>query len=161
MGNLNFNSEGVEDPQSFDVLPDNTVVLVTVDETEIKPNKAGDGGYLEIVFEVEEGEHKGRKFWERLNLFSDRSDDKAKKMIKIAESQLAQLCRAVGKVQVDDHEELRGCVVQLTLGVEPARGDWPARNKVKKYGRADGSATTPAAPAEKPKASNGKAPWAR
>lgn len=165
MGNLDFDSEGVSDPTSFDVLPDNTDVLCVLAESEIVDNKKGDGRYLYLTFDSIDDAHPGRKFWERLNLWSDRSDDKAKKMITIATSQLAQLTRAVGKVKVADHEDLRAIPLILHLGVEPARGEWPAKNKVKEYRRADGTKVTagPGAASGKPadKKNGSAAPWAR
>lgn len=163
MARLDFNSDGVEDPQSFDVLPDGTQVVCVIEESDMVETKKQDGSYLKLTFCAIDGEHKGRKFWENLNLVTQRDDEKAKKMIAIATSKLAQLCRACGKVAVNDSEELHGIPVLLTLGVEPAKGDWPAKNTIKKFSRVDDAA----APAEKPapKANSNKtktaAPWER
>ena len=165
MARLDFNTEGVDDPVSFEVLPDGTEVLCVLEESDMIENKAGDGSYLKLTFVSIDDAHRGRKFWENLNIVSQRDDDKAKKMIAIASSQLAQLCRACGKVAVQDSEELHGIPVILRLGVEPARGEWPAKNRVKAYKPADERTTeNPAAAKEK----NGKkpaakagAPWAR
>ncbi len=166
MARLDFNSEGVSDSTSFDVLPDGTEVLCVVSESEMKENSKGDGSFLALTFDSIDEAHPDRKFWERLNLVTQRDDDKARKMVQIAESQLAQLCRACGKVQVGDSEELHGIPVVLRLGVEPAKGDYPARNKVKAYKPADGSAPQKAngsgeKPAGKPARPAGAAPWAR
>ena len=161
MGNLDFNADEHDDPISFDVMPDNTVIDVEIESTEQKPNKKGDGAYLEIVFLATDGEHKGRKLWERLNLWTERDDDKAKKMIAMANSSLGAICRGVGKLQVSDHEELVGGCCRLTLGVEPAKGDFPARNKIKKVeriGAAKASTPTPDKPAAK---NGGKPAWSR
>jgi hypothetical protein len=165
MARLDFNSEGVSDPTNFDVLPDGTEVLCVVSESEMVENKKGDGSFLLLTFDSIDAAHPGRKFWERLNIVTSRDDEKAKKMVTIAESQLAQLCRACGKVQVGDSEELHGIPVVLRLGIEPAKGDYPARQKIKAYKPADGSAPAKVDDAEKPAGKParpaGQAPWAR
>lgn len=166
MGNLDFNADEHDDPISFDVMPDGTILDVEIESTEQKPNKKGDGAYLEIVFLATDGEHKGRKLWERLNLWTERdttSDTKeakaARNMLAMAHRSLAAICRGIGKLQVDNHEELVGGCCRLTLGVEPAKGDFPARNKIKKVERIGAAkASTPDKPAAK---NGGKPAWSR
>ena len=50
MGNLDFNADEYDDPISFDVMPDGTVIDVEIESTEQKENSAKNGSYLEIVF---------------------------------------------------------------------------------------------------------------
>jgi hypothetical protein len=59
MGNLDFNANTVEPATDFEPIPAGKYVAAVV-ASEMKPTKAGTGNYLELTFEVLEGEFKGR-----------------------------------------------------------------------------------------------------
>ena len=42
-------------------------VLAVVSESELKPTKTGGGKYLQLTFQIIDGEFKGRLVWARLN----------------------------------------------------------------------------------------------
>ena len=68
MANLNgFNANEVEPTTDFDPIPAGKYLAV-ITESESKPNKAGTGSYLQLTFQVIEGEYKNRFLWARLNL---------------------------------------------------------------------------------------------
>ncbi len=68
MANLNnFNANNVEPQTEFDAIPAGKYLAV-ITSSEMKPTKSGNGAYLELTFDVIEGEFKGRKLWARLNL---------------------------------------------------------------------------------------------
>lgn len=162
MARVDFNAEGVEARRSFDVLPDNTEVLCHLVSSDWKDSSNG-GRYIALVFDVIDGPHVGRSFFDNLNLdMGNRDDDKAKKAIKIAESALAELCRACGKVAIAETDELHGIPLVLRLGIDKARGDFPEKNKIKEYKRANARAASsdekPAAPSAEKKQ---RASWAR
>ena len=86
MANLNgFNANQVDPATDFEAIPAGKYVAV-VTASEMKPTKNGNGAYLELTFQVIEGEYKNRLLWERLNL------DKPNPLtVKIARSELSAL----------------------------------------------------------------------
>lgn len=82
-------------------------------KSENKPTKKGDGSYIELEYEVQEGEHKGRRFWHTLNLENPNAQ-----AVEIANRDLNSICHACGKLRasVQDTEELHGIPMLVTLG---------------------------------------------
>lgn len=153
-----FDANDVPAADPFEVLPDNTLVTAVLQRSEMKPTSKGDGHYLSLEFLVIEGKYEGRRFFDRLNL-----DNPNEQAVKIAERSLSALCRAAGKLKVSDSEELHDIPVVLKLGVDPARGEYEARNKVKNYLPVENTRSgTDSKPGESQKA-GGKptAPWGK
>ena len=123
---LNKTFKVAEAPESttFDVLPAGDYV-VTVTESEMKPTKKSGGEYLMLTLEVLEGAHKGRRLWSRLNLVNENTT-----AVEIAERQLADLCRAVGKEEVEDSEDLHDTPVVAVVKVRPADREYSESNDV-------------------------------
>ncbi len=70
MASLNgIDMNGVEAETPRGALPPGDYQAVITD-SELKPTKNGGGQYLELVLQVQEGPYKGRKVWDRLNLFN-------------------------------------------------------------------------------------------
>ena len=68
MANLNgFNANEVEPSTDFDPVPAGKYLAAIV-ESKHKPTKAGTGKYLELKFQILEGEYRNRNLWARLNL---------------------------------------------------------------------------------------------
>ena len=68
MANLNgFNANEVDPAVGFDPIPAGKYLAI-ITESEMKPTKAGTGQYLQLTFQVLEGQYKGRLVWARLNL---------------------------------------------------------------------------------------------
>ncbi|HBG28369.1 MAG TPA: hypothetical protein DDX75_14880, partial [Phycisphaerales bacterium] len=68
MANLNnFNANNVEPADDFEPIPGGEYTAVIVN-SEMKPTKDGKGNYLELQFEIIDGEYKGRLLWSRLCL---------------------------------------------------------------------------------------------
>lgn len=138
MANLaGFKASDHKDMNTFDVLPVNKYAGVVV-ASEMKQTADGTGSYLEIKFEVMEGEYKGRNLWTRLNLVNKSSEAQG-----IAYRELATLARAVGITgEINDSIELHNRPLTLDVGVEPQtegkgkeRKTIPNqfRNKIKTY----------------------------
>ena len=128
MASLNgFNANEVEPAVGFDPIPAGKY-LAAITESEMKPTKAGTGQYLQLTFQVLEGQYKGRLLWARLNL--DNPSDMA---VKIAKSELSAICRAVGVLTPKDSIELHN--LPMTIKVElRERGDTGAMtNEIKGY----------------------------
>lgn len=84
-----FDSSQVE-PNSFDNLPAGNYLAMITDSV-VKPTKAGNGQYIELTFEIVDGQYAGRKFWDRLNV--DNPNVTAR---EISLKTLSSLARAVG-----------------------------------------------------------------
>lgn len=136
-----FNASEVEPSQSFDPLPTGKY-LAFVSESEIKPTQKGDGSYLQLVWEVADGEYKGRKVWDRLNLVNPNQT-----AVEIAYRTLSAICHAAGKITVQDSAELHGipCVIKLKIKQSPGRDP---QNEISGY-ESRAAATTAPAPAWK------------
>ena len=67
MATLNFNANEVEPALEFEAIPAGKYLAV-ITASEIKATQSGSGSYLELTFEVIEGEYRARKLWARLNL---------------------------------------------------------------------------------------------
>lgn len=142
MAEINFNAGEVEPAGTFDVKPPGWYKCV-VSSSEVKPTKKRDGSFLELEFDIIEGEYAGHKFWDRLNL-----DNANQKAVQIARKQLAAVCHAVGKPhQIKDSEELHNIPLMVKVKVRPANPEkgWDAMNEVQGY-----KSVTEAAPSMAP-----------
>lgn len=164
-----FDSNEVEPSQSFDPIPAGKY-MAFVAESEMKPTKNGEGQYLLLVWEVGEGEFKGRKVWDRLNLVNNNQQ-----AVEIAYRTLSAICRATGKVKIQDSSELHAapCIINVKLRQDPGQNP---QNEVKGYepysaqpagakpaasGLPFSKPATPAAPAQTAPATRAAPPWAR
>lgn len=111
-----------------DVIPPSEVVAA-IAKSEEKANKAGTGSYINLEFEVTEGQHQGRRFWVMLNLNNPNSQ-----AVEIANRELNSICHACGKLRnnVQDTQELHGIPMRIKLGVREQQGFDP-QNVVKSY----------------------------
>jgi hypothetical protein len=150
MANLNgFNANAVEPAADFEPLPAGKYVAV-ITGSEMKPTKSGNGSYLELTFEVVEGEFKGRKLWARLNL-----DNPNQLTVKIARAELSAICRAVGVMEPKDSCELHNLPLLITVK-QKTDAEGEVRNEVKGYAKREG--TNGAKPAQN---ANSTPPWRR
>lgn len=131
---LNFNAnDHAESGGDFSPIPAGKYVASIV-SSDMKRTKAGDGAYLELVFEVYEGTFSGRKLWARLNL-----ENKNDTAVKIAQDQLAAICRATGVLEPRDSVELHNIPICISVEVKNDRnnGDF---NEIKRYSKREGGA---------------------
>lgn len=126
MASIQFDANTVEPADSYDCLPKGKYLCMAV-ASQIKPTKKGTGDYLEITFEVLDGQGKGRKIWERLNI---RNSNKTAE--EISQRALSSLCRAVGVMNLADTDQLHNIPVILEVDVEQREGYDP-QNRVKGY----------------------------
>jgi hypothetical protein len=155
MANLNgFNAQEVDPAVGFDPIPAGNYLAV-ITETEMKPTKAGSGEYLQLTFQVIEGQHKGRLVWARLNL-----ENKNETTVKIARAELSSVCRAVGVMAPKDSVELHNIPLEISVGCKKRKDTGDITNVVKGYARKGGGSAAP--PAGRPAAGAGSPPpWKR
>lgn len=153
MAKLGFEYSGDADTlndNSFDrqPLPEGEYPVSIID-SDYKTTKSGNGHYVAIQFEVDDGEHQGRYLWSNYNI--DNPNPQAQ---EIGEQQFAKLCLAtLGKPSCGDTDDLIGkrCVV----GVGFEKND-ATRNRVKYANPLAGGFT---APAQATAPAAGKKPW--
>lgn len=159
MTELNFDANVVEPTGKFEPIPiDDYLAIITA--SEMKDTKKGSGKYLQLVFEVIEGEYKGRKIFTSLNLVNPNTT-----AVEIAQRTLSAICRCVGVLHPKVSEELHNKPLVISVGIRPASGEYEASNIIKNFSRTDGkelkdvvdstpsTAAAPAATGSKPK------PW--
>ncbi|OPZ24544.1 MAG: hypothetical protein BWZ03_00124 [bacterium ADurb.BinA186] len=139
LGNI-FDAEAIEPSVQYEAIPPGRYLAYAV-ESEMKENKSQTGEYLQIVFEIIEGDYKGRKVFERLNIVNQ-----SEKAQEIAQRALSSLCRAVNVMKLKDSEQLHGKKVELDLIIEAGDGKYAPSNRIKGYYAAGGSAPQAAAP---------------
>jgi len=153
MANLNgFNAQEVDPAVGFDPIPAGNYLAV-VTETEMKPTKSGGGRYLQLTFQILEGEFKGRLVWSRLNLENANATT-----VKIARAELSAICRAVGVMAPKDSVELHNLPLVIKVGCKKRQDTGEVTNVVKGYERkgAPAAARPPAAGA-----AGSPPPWKR
>jgi len=165
MPELNFDANTVEPLGSFEPLPLGDYIVI-ISASEMKPTKDGKGQYLQLVYDVVDGEYKGRKVFDRLNLVNDN-----KTAEEIAQRALSSICRSVGVMAPKTSEELHNKPFMVKLGIRPAKDEFAASNVVKEYKTATGekvSGTAPASAAKKAETAapataqpKNKKPWER
>jgi hypothetical protein len=143
MANLNgFDASQVEPSSELAPVPAGKYLAVITD-SEMRPTKAGTGHYLQLTFEIIEGEHKGRRLWSRLNL-----DNPNATAVRIAKAELSAICRAVGVMAPRDSVELHNIplVIRVKCTKRPDTGE--INNEINGYypKSAMSEATKPAGP---------------
>jgi hypothetical protein len=169
MAQFNFDASQIAPQASTGPLPAG-VYLAHIVESDVQPLKSGNGEGLKLTFEIIDGQLKGRKVWENLNIRHSSEDTQ-----RIAQSQLSALCHAVNVIKLMDTAALHFKPVRINVTVREAVGQYKASNNIKGYEAAGGgisapaTAPTPAPVAEAPawptaeqEAAKSKAPaWAR
>jgi hypothetical protein len=145
MANLGneFDATQVEPSAPLEPVPPGEYVMQITD-SEMKPTKKEDGQYLQLALEITEGDYKGRKVFERLNL-----DNPNQTAVEIAHKTLSAICHAVGVMKVRDSSQLHYKKMLVRVDVEKQEG-YGAKNIVKAYKPLDGAAQQPAAESSAP-----------
>jgi len=147
LGPSGFDATGIEPNIDFDPLPAGKYVA-EVSNSEMRPNSKGTGEYLWLEFTVLDGEHAGRKVWTQLNLVNP-----SQQAVEIAQRELSALCRAVGKLRVQDSIELHNIPIEISLKLKND-AEYGASNTIRGY-KEIGSGKQPAT------AASGTPDWKR
>lgn len=159
MANLTgFDATQVPEQEDFAALPEGQYIAIAT-ASEFKPTKKGDGEYLQFVFEVIDGQYKGRKLWARLNLKNQNQT-----AVDIAQRELGAICKAVGILKPNDSAELHNKPLLITVAVEVDDRKRES-NTIKKYesvlAQAAQPSYAPVAAQAAPAAAPAAPPWAR
>jgi len=154
----NFDANQVDPSVALDPLPAGKYLAV-VSESEFKPTKTGNGKYLQLTFQIIDGEFKGRLVWARLNL-----ENQSEKTVKIARGELSALCRAVGVMQPKDSVELHNVPLEINVGLKKRDDNGEFTNVIKGYAKKGGAGSPVIARAPVgvgPGSLGGTPPWKR
>ena len=150
MSNLQgFNANEVDPAVAFEPIPAGKY-LAAVIASEMKATKSGIGNYLELSFQVLEGQYKGRILWARLNL-----DNPNATTVQIARAELSALCRAVGVMQPTDSIELHNLPLQINVRVKKRNDNGELTNEIKGFEKKEAASSQPQ------QATTDTPPWAR
>ena len=138
MASLNFNAQEVDPAVGFELIPAGKY-LAAITESEMKPVKAGGGEYLQLTFQILEGECKGRLLWTRLNLENSNATT-----VRIARAELSAICRAAGVLAPKDSTELHNLPMVITVGMQKRKDTGELQNVIKGYARKESAAARPA-----------------
>lgn len=136
-----FDANQVEPNAGFDPVPAGKYACV-IAASEMKPTKYGDGEYLQLELEIIEGEHRGRKLWDRLLLRHPNPQT-----VQIAKGTLSAICRAVSVMTPRDSVELHGIPLSVNVKVERRSDNDELANRVSSYSKRQPAASAPAAAA--------------
>ena len=139
-----FNAADVPEREEFLPVPPGSYTAMIV-ASELKDTSKG-GQMIVLEFELQEGEHSGRKLFERLNIKNDNP-----KAVDIAFRTLGEIVKAAGRTTIKDTDELHGRRMYIEVRVEPARPytkdgvEHPGtpQNSIKKFLPVSGAGATP------------------
>jgi hypothetical protein len=153
MANLNgFDANEVDPAVGFDPIPAGKYLAV-ITGSEMKPTKNNSGEYLELTFQVIEGEYKGRLLWARLNLENPNA-----LTVKIARAELSAICRAVSVMAPRDSVELHNLPLVITVAHKKRDDTGELTNVIKGYAKKSAAAPATSPPGNGP---GSTPPWKR
>lgn len=129
-----FNAETVEQEGSFDPIPAGDYVAYVTDAA-WKDARSG-GRYLNVTWEIIEGDYSGRLVWDILNL-----ENANQTAADIAQRRLSSMCHATGKMHLatDNGEEMFRIPCRIKVVIENDKlGQYGPSNKVKAVNAMDG-----------------------
>jgi len=132
-----FNANDVDPALDFEAIPAGKYLAVII-ESEVKPNKSGTGSYLQLTFQVIDGEYKNRFLWARLNL-----DNPNATAVKIARAELSAICRAVGVMAPGDSVELHDLPLVISVKCKKRADTGEITNEIKGYAKKEAAAGKP------------------
>lgn len=131
---LNFDASTVEPNVAFDPVPSGWYPCI-IEESKMEPTRAGDGQMLALTMKILDGEFKGRKLFDRLNLQNSNPAT-----VEIAYKTLSAISRACGIMQVANSQQLHNIPIWVKVkyvGKEADKNDpnkfYDPKNDVKGY----------------------------
>lgn len=118
-----FNAQQYDPTQGVGALPIGRHPVI-VESSEVKANKANDGGYLQLNLRIIDGPQQGTTGAYRLNLYHSNQQT-----VEIAHRQLSAICHVINVFQVQDSSQLHN--IPFVIEVGPQKND-PQYTEVKK-----------------------------
>ena len=127
MATLNFNANEVEPSKAFDPIPAGKYIAVITD-SEMKETRAGTGRYLQLEFEITDGEYAGRKLWSRLNIENQNAE-----AVRMARADLSAICRAVNVLTPNDSADLHNLPLVIKVHCRKDKNTGEITNDIRGY----------------------------
>jgi len=154
MASITFDASKVAPQEAFSVIPAGSYIA-QIEESEIKPTKAGTGQMLKLKWRILDGQYKNRVLFGNLNIVNANPEAE-----KIGQRQLSGLCHAVGVLQLQDTSQLHNKSVKIKVKVRvDESGKYDDQNDVAGFEAVSGTVVATAAPAAAP--AGNAAPWAK
>jgi len=134
-----FDAREFEPTKSFEPLPNGNYTAAITNTAE-KATRSGNGSYLELTFQILEGEFSGRNIWERLNL-----NNPSKNAVEISRQRLSEICQAVGIYTPNDSSELQNIPLTIAIVNKKRADTGEMRNEIKSFSAKSTAAPMPAA----------------
>ena len=129
-----FDASGIEPTTAYELLPAGKYSAQIV-ESEMRVTRNGMGQFLWLMLDILDGQHKGRKIFDQLNLVNPNPTT-----VEIAQRTLSAICHATGKMQVSDSEELHLIPMSIHVTVKPPKNGYGESNAIRymmpEHGRA-------------------------
>lgn len=155
MAYFNFDASAVAPQVTNGVLPAGTY-LAHITESDVRPLSSGNGEGLKLTFEIIDGQHKGRRVWDSLNIKHNNETTQ-----RIAQAQLSALCHAVNVIKLEDTSALHYKPVKIKVTVREADGKYQESNNIKGYESASGVTITSSVQVEAPAPAQTSAPTSK
>jgi hypothetical protein len=136
-----FDATSVEPTTAQDLLPAGKYRAQIV-ESEMRVTKNGMGQFLWLMLDIIEGDYKGRKIFDQLNLVNPNPTT-----VEIAQRTLSAICHATGKMHVSDSEELHLIPMTIQVKIRPPKNGYGESNAIAYLPSERGAATRAAKPA--------------
>ena len=133
-----FDASSIEPSNGYEVLPPGKY-LAQIVASEMRVTKDGNGQYLYLEVDILDGQYAGRKLFDRLNLVNANTD-----AVQIAQRTLSSICRAVGKMQVSNSEQLHLIPLIADVRVRPPKGMYGESNSIRYLPRTTDADSAPA-----------------
>lgn len=131
-----FDASTVEPNTAFTPIPPGDYNMQII-ASAMEPTSNGQGRFLKLELEITDGDHAGRKTFDRLNL-----ENPNQQAVDIAKRTLSAICHAVSVLQPRDSEQLHFKKMEVKIAVVPRR-DRPGEfsNEIKGYKAFGGGAS--------------------
>jgi hypothetical protein len=137
-----FDATSIEPTTAYELLPAGKYRAQIV-ESEMRVTKNGMGQFLWLMIDILDGEQKGRKIFDQLNLVNPNPTT-----VEIAQRTLSAICHATGRMHVSDSEELHLIPMTIQVKIKPPKNGYGESNAIAYLPPERGSA--PAARTAKP-----------
>ena len=119
-----FDATSVEPTTAYELLPAGKYRAQIV-ESEMRVTKNGMGQFLWLMIDILEGEQKGRKIFDQLNLVNPNPTT-----VEIAQRTLSAICHATGRMHVSDSEELHLIPMTIQVKIRPPKNGYGESNAI-------------------------------
>lgn len=137
MAQLGYTADPNQPEESFEIVPAGEYTTI-IEASDYTPNKQGTGMILKLTYQIIDGEFKGRKIFENLNLQNENAQ-----AAQIAQRALNSICLAVGVQHVQDSAQLHGIPLILDVSVKED-ATYGKQNRIKKHIPVSGQTSAPA-----------------